>query len=107
MKAHIKNLFMKRLNLKTIALGLIILTGCNKQFSADQNELSADGSIKDEATTLAACQPEMYNLAVDSVTGFSYIYKVTGSPSAAPISVAPYVISVDNQLKTCSGEPIK
>lgn len=97
---------MNRLKLTTITLGLIIFTACNKQLSTNQKELPADGSANNKATTLAACQPEMYNLAVDSITGFSYIYKVTGSPSATPISVAPYVISVDNQLKTCSGQPI-
>jgi hypothetical protein len=48
----------------------------------------------------------MYNLVVDSVTGFSYIFKVAGSPGAGPISVTPYVVSGTNQLKDCSGVPI-
>jgi hypothetical protein len=49
----------------------------------------------------------MYNLAVDSFTGFSYIYKLTGSPGAGPVSVVPYIVSSTNQLKDCNGNPIK
>jgi hypothetical protein len=105
MKAR-KTLFMNRLNLIAIAFGLMILAACKKQFNTEQN-LPDEASSKEKTTALAACQPGMYNLAVDSVTGFSYVYKVTGSPGAGPITVTPYIVSGNNQLKTCSGVPIR
>jgi hypothetical protein len=95
---------MNRLNLRTIVLGLLTLAACKKNVTADKT--SSTLSASKTANTVEECQPTMYNLAVDSVSGFSYIFKVVGSPGAGPISVVPYVVSGTNQLKDCSGNPI-
>lgn len=95
---------MNRLNLTTIVFGLLTLAACKKNVTADKTSpsLSAGKTVN----AVEECQPIMYNLAVDSASGFSFIYKVTGSPGAGPVSVAPYVVSGTNQLKDCSGNPI-
>lgn len=80
-----------------------MLAACSKKnVTADKTSspLSTGKTVNEE------CQPAMYSLTVDSVTGFSYIFKVTGSPGAGPVLVAPYVVSGTNQLKDCNGNPI-
>lgn len=91
---------MNRLNLTTIVLGLLTIAACKKNPIADKTSTAQTGKAVEE------CQPGMYNLAVDSATGASFIYKVLGSPGAGPITVTPYIVSSTNQLKDCSGNPI-
>jgi len=93
---------MNRLNL-TIVLGLLTIAACKKNVTADKTTppLSAGKTANEE------CQPPMYNLAVDSASGFSFIYKVVGSPGAGPISVSPYIVSSTNQLTDCGSNPIR
>lgn len=98
---------MKRNNLIIACLLLMTVAACKKQITAEKSVLSGEAATDNKTTALAACQPAMYNLAVDSATGYSFIYKISGSPGAGPISVSPYVVSVDNQLKTCGGTPIR
>ena len=95
---------MNRLNLTTIVFGLLTLAACKKNGTADK--ISPPLSASKTVNAMEECQPTMYELVVDSVSGFSYIFKVTGSPGAGPVSVAPYVVSGTNQLKDCSGNPI-
>jgi len=95
---------MYRLNLTTIVFGLLTLAACKKNVTADKTSPSL--SAGQNAKAVVECQPTMYSLTVDSATGFSYIFKVAGSPGAGPVSVAPYVVSGTNQLKDCSGNPI-
>lgn len=88
-------------------LGLLTIAACKKSVTSDNPSLSLDTSTgKTGSAVVAACQPAMYNLVVDSISGFSYIFKVAGSPGAGPISVSPYIVSGTNQLKNCSGAPI-
>ncbi|WP_207510814.1 hypothetical protein [Longitalea luteola] len=95
---------MNRLNLITIVFGLLTIAACNKSISTDEASTTLTESTTNNA--VEECQPLMYNLAVDSASGFSYLYKVAGSPGAGPISVTPYVVTGTNQLRTCSGIPI-
>jgi hypothetical protein len=92
---------MNRLNLTTIVFGLLTIAACKKNITASEPPAGETGKTTEE------CMPFMYNLAVDSVSGGSYVYKVTGSPGAGPVTVVPYVVSGSNQLKDCSGIPIK
>lgn len=95
-----KSFFMNRLNLTTVVLGLLTIAACKKNVTSEKAPPAQTSGAVEE------CQPGMYNLAVDSATGASYIYKVLGSPGAGPIIVAPYIVSSTNQLKDCSGNPI-
>lgn len=101
---HHKPFFMNRLNLTTIVLALLTIASCKKSVTADKG--SPASSVTANATAVEECQPTMYNLAIDSVSGGSYIFKIAGSPGAGPISVTPYIVSGNNQLKLCSGIPI-
>ncbi|WP_205513408.1 hypothetical protein [Longitalea arenae] len=94
---------MNRLNLISLVFGLLTIASCKKNTTADPSS-SLSGS---KTGTTEECQPGMYNLAVDSASGASFIYKVTGSPGAGPVTVVPYVVSGTNQLKDCSGTPIR
>lgn len=97
---------MKRLTLTTICI-LLLMAACKKQITHEQNGLANDPSVQNKTTALAACLPAIYSLTVDSSTGFSYVFKISGSPGAGPITVGPYVVSGNNQLKTCGGVAIK
>lgn len=97
---------MKRLNLIAICM-LLLMAACKKQITNEKNGLASDPSVQNKTAALAPCPPAIYSLTVDSVTGDSYVFKISGSPGASPISVAPYVVSGTNQLKTCGGVPIK
>ncbi|MBO9203493.1 MULTISPECIES: hypothetical protein [Niastella] len=92
---------MNRLNLTTVVVILLTIAACKKHVTADKTS-----SLAKTSNTVEECQPIMYNLTVDSVSGFSYLFKVAGSPGAGPITVVPYVVSGTNQLKDCSGNPI-
>jgi len=91
---------MNRLNLTTIVLVLLTIAACKKSITADKSSSPITNNAVEE------CQPAMYSLTVDSVTGGSYIYKVLGSPGAGPVTVTPYVVSGTNQLTDFSGNPI-
>ncbi|THU35818.1 hypothetical protein FAM09_20690 [Niastella caeni] len=95
---------MNRLNLTTIVFGLLTIAACKKSITADRSSSALTANKTNNA--MEECQPTMYNLAVDSVSGASYIFKVAGSPGAGPIIVTPYVVSGTNQLKDCGGNPI-
>jgi hypothetical protein len=97
---HHKSFVMNRLNLTTIVLGLLTIAACKKNHIADKTSPAQTGKAVEE------CQPAMYNLAVDSATGKSYIYKVLGSPGAGPVTVTPYIVSTTNQLTDCNGNAI-
>lgn len=98
---------MKTMKLALTAGLLLWLFACKKQVHDEPSPATSTP----ETTTLAAaapCQPPMYNLAIDPATGFSYLYKVSGSPVAGPVTVSPVNGSLGtNQLLTCSGAPIR
>lgn len=99
---------MKRLDLIMCATLLFLAAACKKQLRTEGTEPAATASAKTNELTALACQPTMYNLAVDPATGFSLLYKVTGSPSAGPVIVTPINGSAGhNRLTTCSGAPIR
>jgi hypothetical protein len=97
---------MNRLNLTTICI-LLLIAACKKQNSRETNGLASDPSVQNKTSAIAVCQPPIFSLTVDSSTGDSYIFKISGSPGAGPITVSPYVVSGTSQLKTCGGAPIK
>lgn len=92
-----------------MVVALYAAAACKKQ-ATDQPDA---GPIPIPETTTAAaapaaCLPVMFNLAVDPATGNSYLYRVAGSPSAGPISVAPINGSLaTNQLIICGGTPVR
>lgn len=94
---------MNRLNLTTIILALLTIASCKKSVTNDKESPVAG---TETVNAVEECQPTMYNLAVDSVSGASYIFKVAGSPGAGPIMVSPYVVSSTNQLIGPGGTPI-
>jgi len=96
---------MYRLNLTTIVFGLLTLAACSKK-NVTADKTSPALTAGKTANAVEECQPIMYSLTVDSATGASYIFKVTGSPGAGPVLVEPYVVSGTNQLKDCKGNPI-
>lgn len=99
---------MKRLNLIAMAMLCLLAAACNKQIQ--QPDEMANLPEEHTATNLAAaaCQPVMYNLAVDPATGNSLLYKVTGSPTLGPVIVTPINGSAGhNRLTYCSGAPIR
>ncbi|MCS3794989.1 hypothetical protein [Niastella sp. OAS944] len=94
---------MNRLNLTIIVLGLLTLAACKKGIKTEDASLPAGTTAK----AVEECVPNMYSLTVDSVTGASYIFKVSGSPSAGPITVAPYAVGGGtNQLLIGGTTPI-
>jgi hypothetical protein len=97
-----KSSFMNRLNLIVIVFGLLTFAACKKKITADEPSVPASKT----GNAVEECQPTMYNLAVDSASGRSFIYKVAGSPGAGPVNVVPYIVSGSNELKTCGGSPI-
>jgi hypothetical protein len=97
---------MNRLNLTAIVLGLLTIAACKKNNVSEKNSAVETASTPGKSGAIN-CQPFMFSLTVDSVTGYSYVFKVTGSPSATPIAELPYAISSTNQLLTCNGTPIK
>ncbi|WP_276484194.1 hypothetical protein [Paraflavitalea pollutisoli] len=99
---------MKRIQLTIFVAALYAVAACKKQ--ATDNPEGGPLPIPTNATAAAApaCAPVIFNLAVDPATGFSYLYKVVGSPSAGPISVTPINGSMaTNQLRLCGGTPVK
>jgi hypothetical protein len=93
---------MKRLNLTVLGVGLILLAACHKQAADETSGSTTNAAEKSELTAALACQPAMYALRVDSVSGISYVYKVTGSPSTPPVTVTPYTVAGSNVLIDCS-----
>jgi hypothetical protein len=94
---------MNRLNLTTIVFGLLTIAACKKGIKTN------DSSLPGGKTTNAVeeCLPVMYSLTVDSISGASYVFKVSGSPGAGPITVVPYTIgSGTNQLLIGGSTPI-
>lgn len=86
---------------------LCLLAACKKQV---KEETPAPLPTPDVSTlaAVAACQPPIFQLVVDPSTGFSYLFKVLGSPSAGPVTTSPVNGSLGtNQLITCSGTPIR
>src|SRR5688572_8017525 len=96
-----KTFFMKRLKLITIIAGLLVIAGCKKQITKEKDEISGAGGQTEKSDL--SCKPAMYSLSVDPATGFSYIYKVSGSPGAGPVTATPYVVGGTNQLIICGG----
>ena len=89
---------MNRLHLTMVVVILLTIAACKKNVTADK--ISPDTKT---SNVVEECQPLMYSLVVDSITGASYIFKVLGSPGAGPVSSSPYVVSGTNQLKLCGG----
>lgn len=97
---------MKSIHLALVAAGLLLLAACKKQTTDEKGQSPEETSLN--ALAPAACQPGMYNLAIDPATGFSYLYKVSGSPVAGPVTVTPVIGSAGtNQLTACGGAPIR
>ncbi|NML21422.1 hypothetical protein HHL16_11085 [Pseudoflavitalea sp. G-6-1-2] len=98
---------MKQINLALMAAAMLLLAACQKKNSGDNLPVNDDAAAN-AITAAAACQPVYFGLIVDPGTGFSYLFKVVGSPSAGPVSLSPVIGSAgSNQLTTCSGAPIK
>lgn len=96
---------MKRISLAFLATGLFLAT-CNKMSNNGnaQPQSGASGAVQ----VAAACVPNYFSLVVDPGSGFSYLFKITGSPSAGPVTVTPVLGSAGtHQLTTCSGTPIR
>src|SRR5687767_5243405 len=104
-KPTCKTFFMKRLNLVAIIITLLIFAGCKKQIQNEKNEIPGEGGQTEKSGVV--CLPRMYSLVVDPATGFSYVFKVSGSPGAGPVTQTPYVVGGTNQLITCGGVPIR
>jgi hypothetical protein len=99
---------MKSIHLAIMAAALLLIAGCKKQTTESTDPLPTDGSDKQTLAAAAACQPPMYNLAIDPATGNSFLYKVSGSPVTGSVVVSPVNGSLGtNQLLTCSGAPIR
>ena len=101
---------MKRLNLIAMAMLCLLATACEKQVQQTDgpSTLNQETDLSTDAAAAAACQPVMYNLAVDPATGNSFLYKVTGSPTLGPVTVTPVNGSAGhNRLTYCSGAPIR
>ena len=99
---------MKSINLAIVAAALLLFAACKKQTADEKDQLPETPPSGTQTLAVAACQPGMYNLAIDPATGFSYLYKVTGSPTAGPVTVTPILGSAGtNQLTTCGGVPIR
>jgi hypothetical protein len=98
---------MKSINLAIVA-ALFLFAACKKQMADEKTQSPETPPPGTQTLAAAACQPGMYNLAIDPATGFGYLYKVTGSPSAGPVTVTPIIGSAGtNQLTTCAGVPIR
>ncbi len=90
------------------AITMLALVKCAKQTSnqdevfADlsQKAVNADGSAAAPPENAAACVPVYWDLVVLSPGGTSFVYKISGTPSCAPVSV-----SVLGQVK-CAGVPV-
>ena len=93
---------MNRLNLTVIVFTLLIIAACKKGIKPEESSLPAGSTVK----AVEECLPNMYNLAVDSVSGASYIFKISGSPGAGPITVTPYTTGGTNQLLIGGSTPI-
>ncbi|MDF2190479.1 hypothetical protein [Paraflavitalea sp. CAU 1676] len=98
---------MKRIHLAILALAMLCAAACKKQATETANPITSDAEVQTLAAA-PACQPGFYDLAVDPATGNSFLYKVTGSPSAGPVTVTPVLGSLGtHQLLTCGGAPIR
>lgn len=94
---------MNRLNLTTLVFGLLTIAACKKGIQKEASSLPA-GKTGDATEE---CMPGMYSLTVDSVSGASYVFKISGSPGAGPVTVVPYTIgSGTNQLLIGGSTPI-
>lgn len=99
---------MKSIHLAIMATVLLLFAACKKQTTDEKNQVPETTVPEVQTLAVAACVPGMYNLAIDPGTGFSYLYKVSGSPSAGPVTVTPVIGSAGtNQLTTCTGVPIR
>ena len=83
---------------------LLVTAGCKKHINKEKDEISGEGGRTEKSD--ATCTPTMYSLVVDPGNTFSYMYKVSGSPGAGPVTQTPYFIGGTNQLITCFGVPI-
>lgn len=93
---------MNRLNLTTIVFGLLTIAACKKGIKTEESSLP----IGKTSNAVEECLPVMYSLTVDSVSGASYVFKVSGSPGAGPITVTPYSVGGTNQLLIGGSTPI-
>lgn len=98
---------MKRFNLAVMATMLLLFAACKKQTTQEKSEAIDQTPATTQTLAAAACLPGMYQLVVDPGTGFSFLNKVSGSPTTGGITVTPVIGSGGtNQLTTCSGTPI-
>lgn len=93
---------MNRLNLTIIVFTLLTIAACKKGIKSEESSLPAGSTVK----AAEECLPNIYSLAVDSVSGASYIFKISGSPGAGPITVAPYSTGGTNQLLIGGSTPV-
>ena len=93
---------MNRLNLTVIVFALLTIAACKKAIKTEGPSLPAGNTAK----AVEECLPNIYSLAVDSITGASYIFKISGSPGAGPITVSPYSTGGTNQLMIGGSTPI-
>ena len=78
---------MKNLKILAVAVLATGLFSCKKEMGKSPVKELDEGTV---TNATAACQPGYYNLALDNV-GKSYVYKVSGSPSAGPVVVSPII----------------
>lgn len=102
---------MKKTLLLTVLTAVaLFFNSCKKSEPVNAGNETPDVSGKVEATATsaaaAACQPGYYNLALDPGNGNSLIYKITGSPSAGPLSVVPVIGSLGDNIVRVGGVPV-
>lgn len=93
---------MKRLNLTTIVFALLTIAACKKGIKTDAPSLPAGNNGK----ATEECLPNIFSLSVDSATGASYVWKISGTPGAGPITVGPLSSGGTNQLLIGGVTPI-
>lgn len=100
----------KTLLLPAIFAAALFFNSCKKSETVNSGNETPAVSGKVEATANAAaapCQPGYYNLALDPGNGNSLIYKISGSPSAGPLSVVPIIGSLGDNIVRVGGVAVQ
>jgi hypothetical protein len=96
----------KTLLLPPLFAAALFFNSCKKSESVNADNETPVVAGKVEATA-AACQPGYYNLALDPSNGNSLIYKISGSPSAGPLTVSPIIGSLGDNIVRVGGVAVQ
>jgi hypothetical protein len=97
----------KTLLLPALIAAALFFNSCKKSETVNAGNETPAVAGKAEASAAAACQPGYYNLALDPGTGNSFIYKISGSPSAGPLTVAPIIGSLGDNIVRVGGVAVQ